>query len=229
MTGEALTDDPSIDAIEWRVAPGLLGYPEAVAAMEARVAAIRGGTARELIWLVEHPPLYTAGTSADAADLLDARFPVHVTGRGGRHTYHGPGQRVVYVMLDLDARGRDVRRYVAALEAWVIDALAREGIAAFADPGRVGVWTHAHGTDAKIAAIGVRIRRWVTFHGVAINVMPNLADFDGIVPCGLAGSAVTSLDDLGRPANFESVDAALLAELPRFIRRLTVSDARNDA
>lgn len=224
-----MTGAGSIDAIAWRVEPGLLDYAEAVAAMEARVAAIRAGTARELIWLVEHPPLYTAGTSADAGDLLDARFPVHVTGRGGRHTYHGPGQRVVYVMLDLDARGRDVRRYISALEAWVIDALAREGVAAFADAGRVGVWTRDKGADAKIAAIGVRIRRWVTFHGVAINVAPNLADFNGIVPCGLVDTAVTSLAALGSPAKLASVDVALLAELPRFIRRLTVSDTRNDA
>ena len=215
--------------IDWRVEPGLLDYAEAVAAMEARVAAIRAGTARELIWLVEHPPLYTAGTSADAADVLDARFQVHVTGRGGRHTYHGPGQRVVYVMLDLDARGRDVRRFITALEAWATDALAREGVAAFTDPARVGVWVHEAGHDAKIAAIGVRIRRWVTFHGVALNVAPNLAHFDGIVPCGLADSAVTSLAALGRPSTMASIDAALHAELSRFICRLTVTEMRNGA
>lgn len=215
--------------IEWRVEPGLLDYAEAVAAMEARVAAIRVGIAGELIWLVEHPPLYTAGTSADPADVLDARFPVHATGRGGRHTYHGPGQRVVYVMLDLDARGRDVRRFITALEGWVIDALAREGIAAFTDPARVGVWIHEDGHDAKIAAIGVRIRRWVTFHGVAINVAPNLAHFDGIVPCGLPNSTVTSLSALGRPSTMASVDAALHAELSQFIGRLTVTEMRNGA
>jgi lipoyl(octanoyl) transferase len=215
--------------IEWRVEPGLLDYTEAVATMEARVAAIRARTARELIWLVEHPPLYTAGTSADAADVLDARFPVHATGRGGRHTYHGPGQRVVYVMLDLDARGRDVRRFITALEAWVIDALAREGVATFTDSARVGVWVHEDGLDAKIAAIGVRIRRWVTFHGVAINISPDLAHFDGIIPCGLANSAVTSLAALGWPSTMASVDGALHAELSRFIGRLTVTEMRNGA
>jgi lipoyl(octanoyl) transferase len=219
-----LTDD-----IEWRVEPGLLEYGEAIAVMETRVGAIRDGTARELIWLVEHPSMYTAGTSAEPGDLLDARFPVYATGRGGRHTYHGPGQRVVYVMLDLNARGRDVRRFITALEAWVIDALARAGIAAFADPARVGVWTHTNGHDAKIAAIGVRIRRWVTFHGAAINVAPNLADFTGIVPCGLADSSVTSLKALGNHANLASIDAALMAELPRFIGRLTVTGMRNGA
>ncbi|QYE33710.1 lipoyl(octanoyl) transferase LipB [Polymorphobacter sp. PAMC 29334] len=217
------------DTIEWRVEPGLLDYAKAVAVMEDRVAAIRAGNARELIWLVEHPPLYTAGTSADAADVLDARFPVHATGRGGRHTYHGPGQRVVYVMLDLNARGRDVRRFITALEAWVIDALAREGVAAFTDPARVGVWVHTDNHDAKIAAIGVRIRRWVTFHGVAINISPNLAHFDGIVPCGLAESAVTSLLALGQPSTMETIDAALHTELSRFIGRLTVTEMRNDA
>ncbi len=217
------------NAIEWRVEPGLLDYATAVAAMEAHVAAIRAGTARELIWLVEHPPLYTAGTSADVADVLDARFPVYVTGRGGRHTYHGPGQRVVYVMLDLDRRGRDVHRFIAALEGWIIDTLARLGVAAFADPARVGVWTRAAGCEAKIAAIGVRIRRWVTFHGVAINVAPDLDHFTGIIPCGLAGSAVTSLAALGLSTTLAEIDALLHTELSRFIARLTVTALRNDA
>lgn len=224
-----MTGDGALDGIEWRVEPGLLDYPGAVATMEARVAAISDGTACELIWLVEHPPLYTAGTSAEAGDVLDARFPVYATGRGGRHTYHGPGQRVVYVMLDLGHRGRDVRRFIAALETWVIDALGREGVTAFADPTRVGVWTHVGGIEAKIAAIGVRIRRWVTFHGTAINVAPDLADFGGIVPCGLPDAPVTSLEALGRPSTLASVDAALRAELPRFIGRLTVTGIRNDA
>jgi lipoyl(octanoyl) transferase len=219
--------------IEWRVEPGLLDYPAAVAAMEARVAAIRAGSAGELIWLVEHPALYTAGTSAAAADLLDARFPVHVTGRGGRHTYHGPGQRVVYVMLDLERRGRDVRRFVAALENWVIDTLGRIGIVAFADPARVGVWTSIAGgagpRDAKIAAIGVRIQRWVTYHGVAINVAPDLAHFGGIVPCGLPDAAITSIAALGHTMSLASIDAALHTELPRFIGRLTVTGIRNRA
>lgn len=195
---------------EWIVAPGLTDYAAAVAAMEARVAAIREGTAAERLWLVEHPPLYTAGTSAQSADLLDpARFPVISTGRGGRHTYHGPGQRVVYVMLDLDARGRDLRAFVAALEAWIIAALASLDVEARAVAGRTGVWVG----DAKIAAIGVRVRRWVSFHGIALNIAPNLAHFDGIRPCGL-DSAVTSLAQLGSPVSMIQADAALHAALP---------------
>lgn len=196
--------------MEWRVEPGLVAYPDALASMAARTDAIRDGTADELIWLVEHPPLYTAGTSAAPAELLDpARFPVFVSGRGGRYTYHGPGQRVVYVMVDLERRGRDLRAYVAALEAWVIAALARLGIAAFAVPGRIGVWVATPAGDAKIAAIGVRVRRWVTSHGVAINVDPDLSHFDGIVPCGLDGFAVTSLAALGVGGGMAALDLAL--------------------
>lgn len=212
-----------IDGIEWRVEPGLLDYNAAVAAMEARVAAIHGGTARELIWLVEHPPLYTAGTSATPGDVIDARFPVFATGRGGRHTYHGPGQRVVYVMLDLNRRGRDVRRFIAALEKWVIAALARFEVTGFVDPARVGVWTRTNDGDAKIAAIGVRIRRWVTFHGVAINVTPDLDHFAGIIPCGLTDAPVTSLAALGQSTSLSALDAALAAELKSFIGDLTVT------
>ena len=209
------------DDVEWRVEPGLTGYPAAVAAMEARVAAIREGTARELIWLVEHPPMYTAGTSADAAELLDAaRFPVFASGRGGRYTYHGPGQRVVYVMLDLAARGRDVRRFVAALEAWAVATLGVLGVAASTAPGRVGVWVDRQGEEAKIAAIGVRLRRWVSLHGLAINVAPDLAHFGGIVPCGIADFGVTSIAELGRKADLASVDAALLATLPMMLAAL---------
>ncbi len=205
---------------EWRVEPGLLAYPAAVAAMEARAAAIREGTAAELVWLVEHPPLYTAGTSAVAADLLDPdRFPVFAVGRGGKHTYHGPGQRLAYVMLDLDARGRDIRRFVAGLEAWVIAALATLGIVGRVIPGKVGVWVDTPGGPAKIAAIGVRVRRWVSFHGVSINVAPDLAHYDGIRPCGLA-EPVTSIAALGGVGDLASVDAALAAALPALLAGL---------
>ncbi len=201
---------------EWRVEPGLLDYPAAVAAMEARAAAIREGTAPELVWLVEHPPLYTAGTSAQPADLIDpTRFPVYPTGRGGRHTYHGPGQRTVYVLLDLDARGRDVRCYVAALEKWVIAALAELGVAAHVVPGKIGVWVG----DAKIGAIGVRVRRWVSYHGLAVNVAPDLAHFSGIVPCGLT-DPVTSLAALGVAADMAALDKALRGQLPAMLARL---------
>lgn len=208
------------NGIEWRVEPGLLPYPDAVAAMEARAAAIAEGRAGELVWLVEHPPLYTAGTSAVASELLEPeRFPVFATGRGGRHTYHGPGQRVAYVLLDLGARGRDVRRYVAGLEAWIIAALSDFGVTARVIDGKVGVWVDTDAGQAKIAAIGVRVRRWVTFHGLAINVTPDLSHFAGIVPCGLA-EPVTSLAALGRRADLASVDAALAARLPVLLAAL---------
>jgi lipoyl(octanoyl) transferase len=201
---------------EWRVEPGLLDYPAAVAAMEARAAAIREGTAPELVWLVEHPPLYTAGTSAQPADLIDpTRFPVYRSGRGGRYTYHGPGQRTVYVLLDLDARGRDIRCYVAALEKWVIAALAELGVAAHIVPGKIGVWVG----DAKIGAIGVRVRRWVSYHGLAVNVAPDLAHFSGIVPCGLT-DPVTSLAALGVAADMAALDNALRGQLPAMLARL---------
>lgn len=203
--------------MEWRVEPGLVEYPDALAVMEARAAAIREGTAEELIWLVEHPPLYTAGTSAAPAELIDARFPVFTSGRGGRYTYHGPGQRVVYVMIDLDVRGRDLRDYVAALEEWVIAALARLGVSAFVAPGRIGVWVGAGAGEAKIAALGVRVRRWVTSHGIAVNVAPDLSHFGGIVPCGLADYAVTSLAALGSLRTMADLDVALHATLPPLI------------
>jgi lipoyl(octanoyl) transferase len=214
---------------EWQVEPGLLPYPQAVAAMEDRVAAIRAGTAPELVWLVEHPPLYTAGTSAEPHELLSPdRFPVFATGRGGKYTYHGPGQRIAYVMLDLDARGRDLRNYVAALEAWIIAALADLGVAARVIPGKIGVWTDSAAGPAKIAAIGVRVRRWVSYHGLAINVAPDLGHFGGIVPCGLP-DPVTSLAalarpekdaSLGRPATLADVDDALARHLPALLARL---------
>jgi lipoyl(octanoyl) transferase len=205
---------------EWTVLPGLSDYSATLTAMEARADAIRNGTAREAIWLVEHPPLYTAGTSARPEDLLDpGRFPVHVAGRGGRHTYHGPGQRTVYVMLDLAARGRDVRRFVAALEQWVIAVLAGFGLSGRIICGKVGVWVETPAGPAKIAAIGVRLRRWVSFHGLAINVEPDLAHFDGIIPCGLS-EPVTSLRALGLHVPMSVVDSALHAGLPSMLQHL---------
>lgn len=191
--------------------PGLSAYEPTLAAMEERVAAIRTGQAPETVWFLEHPPLYTAGTSARPEDLLDARFPVHKTGRGGQFTYHGPGQRVAYVMLDLMQRGRDIRCFVHALEDWIIVALARFGVKGERREGRVGVWVvRPDGSEAKIAAAGVRVRHWVTFHGVSINVNPELVNFSGIVPCGLGGFGVTSLQDLGIQAEIEDLDLALV-------------------
>lgn len=203
------------DAPEWRMEPGLLDYERAVSTMEARAEAIRAGTAGELVWLVEHPPLYTAGTSAEAQDLLQPdRFPVHRTGRGGEYTYHGPGQRVAYAVIDLKRRRPDVRAYVWALEEWLIRALARLGVAGERRAGRVGIWVRRTDRNEpwredKIAAIGVRVRRWVAFHGVALNVEPDLSHFDGIVPCGISGHGVTSLVDLGHAVTLAEADAAL--------------------
>jgi lipoyl(octanoyl) transferase len=201
----------------WAVSEGLVGYPEAVAAMEARAAAIADGTAGELVWLLEHPPLYTAGVSAKAADLLEPdRFPVFESGRGGQFTYHGPGQRVAYVMLDLTRRQRDVRAFVAALETWLIGALARFNVRGEVREGRVGVWVERRTPgfpprEDKIAAIGVKLRRWASFHGVALNVEPDLTHFSGIVPCGQTAHGVTSLVDLGLPVSMDEADAALKA------------------
>lgn len=200
----------------WAVSSGHIAYEAAVQAMEARVAAIAAGEAGELVWLLEHPPLYTAGVSARDGDLLDAgRFPVHRTGRGGQFTYHGPGQRVAYVMLDLSRRGRDVRGFVRGLEAWIIGALDRFGVEAGPREGRVGVWVERKGPgwsrEDKIAAIGVKVRRWVSFHGISLNVEPDLDHFGGIVPCGISEHGVTSLVDLGRPATLDEADAALKA------------------
>lgn len=212
---------PPPDPVEWMVSDGLVPYPAALEAMEAHVAAMIGGTAAERVWLLEHPPLYTAGTSARAGDLLDpGRFPVFPTRRGGEHTYHGPGQRVAYAMLDLNRRGRDVRAHVHRLEEWVIRALAAFNVRGERRAGRVGVWVvrpdrppRADGSPAedKIAAIGVRIRRWVAFHGVAVNVEPDLSHYDGIVPCGIRGYGVTSLVDLGLPVGMADLDLALRA------------------
>ena len=199
----------------WAVSAGLVPYPEAEKAMEARADAIARGEAGELVWLLEHPPLYTAGVSAKPADLLDPqRFPVFRSGRGGQFTYHGPGQRVAYVMLDLTARGRDVRAFVEALQGWVIGALARLGVAGEVRDGRVGVWVARNDArtgarEDKVAAIGVKLRRWVSFHGVSLNVDPDLGHFDGIVPCGVTAHGVTSLAALGAPASMAEADAAL--------------------
>jgi len=198
-------------SVEWQISQGVTPYDEALAAMEQRVADIRAGTAGELIWLLQHPPLYTAGTSAQPGDLLTPdRFPVYETGRGGEYTYHGPGQRVGYVMLDLSQRGHDVRRFVRNLENWIMAALAEFGIKSDVHDGRVGVWvTQPDGREEKIAAIGVRVRKWVTFHGIAINVNPDLDHFGGIIPCGLPDHGVTSLAALGVKATMEDLDSAL--------------------
>ena len=200
--------------VEWRIAEGLTPYPEAVAAMQTRVAAIHAGAAPECVWLVEHPPLYTAGTSARPGDLFNPfGFPTFRAGRGGQWTYHGPGQRVGYVMLDLRRRGPDLRAYVHRLEAWLIGALERLGVRAETRADRIGLWVpdRRAGTEAKIAAIGVRVTRWITWHGFALNVEPELAHFDGIVPCGVRGHGVTSLARLGITASMAEVDAALMA------------------
>jgi lipoyl(octanoyl) transferase len=202
----------AVGALEWRISDGLVPYPEALAAMEGRVAAIRAGAAGELVWLLEHPPLYTAGTSARARDLLaPERFPVFEAGRGGQYTYHGPGQRVAYVMLDLQRRGPDLRRYIRQLEEWVIGALARLGVRGERRPDRIGIWVvKPGGREAKIAAIGVRVRRWVSYHGIAINLEPDLEHFGGIVPCGISGFGVTSLADLGLSVTMPELDEALM-------------------
>lgn len=213
------------DDIEWRVSDGLTPYPDALAAMEARAAAVRSGAARELVWLLEHPPLFTAGTSADPAELFNPLgFPVYEAGRGGRYTYHGPGQRVGYLILDLEKRGKDIRRFVHALEGWMIAALAALGVAARREPGRIGIWTGSGSDEAKIGAIGVRVRRWVTMHGFAINVAPELEHFGGIVPCGISEYGVTSLAALGKDAALAPLDAALNANFRQFISHLALNE-----
>ena len=210
-----------IEQVEWRRTDGLVPYPDALAEMDARSAAIRAGEARELVWLIEHPPLFTAGTSADPAELFNPQgFPVYEAGRGGRYTYHGPGQRVGYVLLDLDKRGRDVRRFVHSLEAWLIAALGELGVEAWAVPDRIGIWTDAHGQEAKIGAIGVRVRRWVTTHGFALNVAPKLSDFSGIVPCGISEFPVTSLEAIGLASEGGKLDLALRNKFADFLGML---------
>lgn len=229
-------DDPrpaaiaNLAAIEWRYADAPVDYQDAVAFMERRAAEIRAGTAPECLWFVEHPPLYTAGTRAQPADLVDpGRFPVHASGRGGQYTYHGPGQRVAYVMLNLNERGRDVRRFVCALEDWVIRTLAEFNVKGERRQGRVGVWVvrpdKAPNPDGsphedKIAAIGVKLRRWVSFHGISVNVEPDLSHFGGIVPCGIREHGVTSLVDLGLPVTMDDLDAALRATFDRALSAL---------
>jgi lipoyl(octanoyl) transferase len=207
--------------IEWRVTPGLSPYPETLAEMEARAEAIRAGNAPELVWLLEHPPLFTAGTSADPAELFNPQaFPVFEAGRGGRYTYHGPGQRVGYVLLDLEERGKDLRRYVHSLEGWIIATLARLGVEAFTVPDRIGIWTHGPRGEAKVGAIGVRIRRWVTYHGFSLNLEPELSHFSGIVPCGIAEFPVTSLDEMGVSCRQERFDLALAEGFCDFLAAL---------
>ena len=217
-TAIGATPTSKLAPVEWRVGTGLLAYAEAVAVMEARAAAVAEGRAPELAWLVEHPPLYTAGTSAEARDLIDPRFPVHRTGRGGQFTYHGPGQRVVYLVLDLKRRRPDVRRFVATLEELMIRTLAHCAVRGERRAGRVGVWIQrpdkGEGQEDKIAAIGIRLRRWVSLHGASLNVEPDLSHFSGIVSCGIADPrfGVTSLRDLGRETRMAEVDAALRCE-----------------
>ena len=224
---------PGSPPVEWRIEPGLTPYPEAVAVMEKRAEAIRQGTSGELVWLVEHPPLYTAGTSAKSEDLVEPeRFPVFAAGRGGEYTYHGPGQRVAYVMLDLKRRREDVRAFVAALEEWIIRTLAGFGVKGERREDRVGVWVvradrppmpDGSPAEDKIAAIGIRLRRWVSFHGIAINLEPDLSHFSGIVPCGVADHGVTSLVDLGLPVTMTDLDLSLMNAFmdvfgPAFVR-----------
>lgn len=209
------------ETIEWRRETAPVPYRAALEEMERRNAAIAAGEARELVWLLEHPPVYTAGTSAAAGELLDPRFEVVEAGRGGRYTYHGPGQRVGYVLLDLKRRARDVRGFVHALEGWVIATLGDFGVESWRSPGRIGIWTRdIDGREAKIGAIGVRIRRWVTMHGFSVNIAPDLSHFGGIVPCGIEEFGVTSLARLGLTVDFDAWDRALLARADAFLAAL---------
>src|SRR3954452_1754474 len=207
--------------IEWIESSGPVPYEEALAFMERRAAAIREGSERECVWLLEHPPLFTAGTSADPAELTNPQdFPVYEAGRGGRYTYHGPGQRVVYVMLDLEKRGKDIRCFVHSLEGWMIDTLADFDVSAHRADGRIGIWVGEGESEAKIGALGVRVKRWVTLHGFAINVAPDLSHFAGIIPCGIAEFGVTSLAELGKQMPLAMVDAALKRSFHRFLNGL---------
>jgi lipoyl(octanoyl) transferase len=207
--------------IEWRVSDDPVPYAEALAFMDARAAAIREGTARECVWLLEHPPLFTAGTSADPAELTNPLdFQVYTAGRGGRYTYHGPGQRVGYVLLDLERRGKDIRRFVHGLEGWMIDTLADLGVSAHRANGRIGIWVGEGAEEAKIGALGVRVKRWVTLHGFALNVAPDLLHYAGIIPCGIAEFGVTSLAELGKQMPLARVDAALKRSFHRFLKGL---------
>jgi lipoyl(octanoyl) transferase len=209
------------DSIEWRQDDAPVNYPDALADMEARASAIAAGVAGERIWLLEHPALYTAGTSADPVEMLDHRFPVYDAGRGGRYTYHGPGQRVGYLNIDLNSRGKDIRNFVHNLEGWVIAALADIGIAARRAEGRIGIWTDGpDGREAKIGALGIRVRKWVTLHGFAVNINPDLSHFGGIVPCGISEYPVTSASALGVTVSLAEFDAVLKQNLPDFLARL---------
>ena len=214
-----------IDGIEWRVSDAPVPYEEALAFMEERVAAIRAGTARECVWLLEHPPLFTAGTSADPAELSNSmHFPVYDAGRGGRYTYHGPGQRVGYLMLDLERRGKDVRRLVCSFENWIIHTLKGLDVSAHRAPGRIGIWVGEGPDEAKIAALGIRIKRWVTLHGFSLNVAPDLAHFSGIVPCGIREFGVTSLKQIGKETSMARVNDVLKREFPHFLKDLCMQD-----
>ena len=214
-----------MDQIEWRTSNGLVPYAEALAFMEERAAAIRAGIACECVWLLEHPPLFTAGTSADPAELINPQgFPVHEAGRGGRYTYHGPGQRIGYLMLDLEKRGKDIRCFVHALEGWIIDTLGDLGLSAHRSAGRIGIWVGDGPAEAKIAALGIRVKRWVTLHGFSINVDPDLSHFGGIVPCGISEFGVTSLAAQGKEMPIARVDGALKQNFHRFLNGLKRPD-----
>jgi lipoyl(octanoyl) transferase len=213
-----------ISDVEWRASDSPVPYEEALAFMEQRAASIREGTGRECVWLLEHPPLFTAGTSADPRELTNPMdLPVFAAGRGGRYTYHGPGQRVVYVLLDLEKRGKDIRCFVHSLEGWMIDSLAQLGISAHRAQGRIGIWVGTGAAEAKIGALGVRVKRWVTLHGFAINVAPDLGNFAGIVPCGISEFGVTSLAELGKQIALTTVDAALKQGFSPFLKGLEVA------
>jgi lipoyl(octanoyl) transferase len=216
------------DPINWDTAPELVAYPDALADMEARAAAIFAREAPERVWLLEHPPLYTAGTSAKPSDLIQPeRFPVYDAGRGGQYTYHGPGQRIAYVQLNLGERGKDIRCYVHALEQWIIDCLGEFGVTGERRAGRVGVWVVlADGSEAKIAALGVRVRKWVSLHGISLNVAPDLSHFSGIVPCGIAQHGVTSLAHLGKTTSMAEVDLSLMRHFPNVLQRLAAIAGR---
>ena len=211
----------NVEGVEWRVSEGLVPYEEALAFMTDRAAGIHAGTASECVWLLEHPPLFTAGTSADPSELMNPLgFPVYEAGRGGRYTYHGPGQRVGYLMLNLDKRGRDVRRLVQSLECWIIRTLGDLGIESHRSAGRIGIWVGEGPSEAKIAALGIRVKHWVTLHGFSINVTPDLSHFGGIVPCGIAEFGVTSIAAQGKEMPMSRVDAALKGTFPHFLNDL---------
>ncbi len=211
----------NVNGVEWRVSEGLVPYEEALAFMTGRAAAIHAGTARECVWLLQHPPLFTAGTSADPSELMNPlEFPVYEAGRGGRYTYHGPGQRVGYLMLNLDKRGRDVRRLIQSLEGWIIATLRDLGIESHRSEGRIGIWVGEGPSEAKIAALGIRVKHWVTLHGFSINVAPDLTHFGGIVPCGISDFGVTSIAAQGKEMPMSRVDAALKRRFPHFLKNL---------